>query len=93
MIRIALRHRPGLMTEQPLDLVEIGPPLHQSCRERVPHAMKPEIGNPRPILRLTKLPYQEPHLKRMAQRRLEHRSRGCACGSLSRCQEVVNGSI
>ena len=71
-MRIALRHRPGLVTEQPLDLVQINSPLHESRRERVPQVVEAEIRNTCPIPRFTKLPYQETHLKRIAQRCLEH---------------------
>lgn len=73
-MRMALCHRPGLVTEQPSDLIEIDPTLHQSRRERVPHVMKAEIGNTGPIPRFTELTHQEPHLKCIAQRRLKDRS-------------------
>lgn len=36
-MRIALRHRAGLVPEQTLDFVQIDSPLHESRRERVPH--------------------------------------------------------
>lgn len=62
MVRIALRHCPGLVTEQPLDLVEVDPPLHESRRERVPHVVKAEVGNACPISCFTKLPNQEAYL-------------------------------
>jgi hypothetical protein len=70
-MRIALRHRPGFVTEQPLDPVQIDSPLHESRGERVPHIVEAEIWNTGPIPRFTKLPNQEPHLKGIAQRRLE----------------------
>ena len=71
-MRIALRHRAGLVTEQTLDLVEIDPALHEPSRERVPHVVKAEIENPCPIPCFTKLPHQETDLQCIAQRSLEH---------------------
>ena len=71
MMGIALRHQIRLMPEQPLNLVEIYPALNQSRGKGVPHVVKPEVWNPGPIARLTKLPHEKSNLQEIAERSLE----------------------
>ena len=71
MMRVALRHQIRLMPEQPLDLVKIHTALYQPRGEGVSHVVKPEVWNPGPIARLTKLPYQKAHLQEIAKRGLK----------------------
>jgi hypothetical protein len=52
MVRIALRHHAGLVTEQTLDLVQIYSTLHESRGERVPHVVKAEAWNACPTAQL-----------------------------------------
>ena len=73
MMRIALRHQIRLMSEQPLDLVEIHTALNQSRGEGVPHVVKPEVWNSGSIASLTKLPHQKTNLQEIAQWGLEYR--------------------
>ena len=70
-MRIALRHHRRLVSEEPLNLVEIHPALNQPRGEGVSHVVKPEIWNSGPIARLTKLPHQKTNLQEIAKRRLE----------------------
>ena len=67
-MRIALRHGPGLVTEQTLNLEQIDLALHESCGERVPHVVDAAIGNSAQTPRFAKLPNPESHLKGIAQR-------------------------
>ena len=71
MMRIALRHQIRLMSEQPLNLVEIHPALNQPRGEGVSHVVKPEIWNSGPIARLTKLPHEKSNLQEIAEWGLE----------------------
>ena len=54
-MRIPLRHVLSLVSEQPLNLVEINPALHEPRRERMAQIMESKIWNARAIASLTRI--------------------------------------